>query len=36
MTYHYESKEQAEKDLTLWKTWDIRIIRMKANKAIRV
>jgi predicted pyridoxine 5'-phosphate oxidase superfamily flavin-nucleotide-binding protein len=36
MTYHYEPREQAEKDLALWKTWDIRIIRMKVDKAIRV
>jgi hypothetical protein len=36
MTYHYEPAEQAAKDLELWATWDILIIRMKPDKIMKV
>jgi hypothetical protein len=35
MTYHYEPAEQAAKDLALWATWDIGIVRMKPEKVIK-
>ena len=36
MTYHYETPEQAAKDLEDWKSLDITLIRMKPEKIIKV
>lgn len=35
MTYHYESAEQAAKDLNDWADIDMVLIRMKPNKSIK-
>lgn len=35
MTYHYESAEEAAKDLAEWATWDMALIRMKPDKIIK-
>lgn len=36
MTYRYEDKEQAEKDLEAWKDFDMVVIRMKPKSALKV
>jgi nitroimidazol reductase NimA-like FMN-containing flavoprotein (pyridoxamine 5'-phosphate oxidase superfamily) len=36
ITNLYESGEQAEKDIALWSTWDMCLIRLKVEKVIRV
>ncbi len=36
ITLLYESGEQAEKDIALWSTWDMVLIRLKVEKVIRV
>ncbi len=36
MTYHYESAEQAAKDLADWADVDMALIRMKPEKIIKV
>ncbi len=36
ITNLYESGAQAEKDIALWSTWDMVIIRLKVEKVIRV
>jgi PPOX class probable F420-dependent enzyme len=36
ITYRYEDKEQAEKDLEAWKDFDMVVIRMKPKSVVKV
>lgn len=36
LTYHYESEEQAARDVAAWADLDIIVIRLKPNKVIKV
>jgi general stress protein 26 len=36
LTYHYEDREQAEKDITAWAELDIILIRLKPVRVIKV
>jgi PPOX class probable F420-dependent enzyme len=36
VTYHYEPKEQADKDIEAWSKTDMIVIRMKVNRIVKV
>ena len=36
LTLRYESGEQAEKDIALWSTWDMVLIRLKVERVMKI